>query len=251
MFKLSISRELCLVTFFILAVSAPFNISVAEPTVSVRPYLLAGDIRGDVTTTGVESDFSQGFGNGFEKGNGAVGLDVDIHGDSVGSLSQLWFTTLGDTGTTANLPNLDAAEQTLTTTFFTQALGVSVYREGRNFVDLTLGGRLSSVENELTVRSQGKEVQFKDDRIWIDPTVGINTALYASESILFRFGGDVGGFGVGSDLTWQSWASIGVKISKRAGIAAGYRVMYHEYEDGDFRYDISMKGPTLGFDFGF
>jgi hypothetical protein len=231
--------------------STHMNSISAEPTVSVRPYLLAGDIRGDVTTNGVESDFSQGFGNGFEKGNGAVGLDVDVHGDSVGSLSQLWFTTLGDTGTTANLPDLDAAEQTLTATFFTQALGVSVYREGRNFVDLTVGGRLSSVENELTVRSQGREVEIKDDRIWIDPTVGLNSAIYASESVLFRLGGDIGGFGVGSDLTWQSWASLGVKISKRAGIALGYRVMYHNYEDGDFLYDVSMKGPTLGFDFGF
>lgn len=240
-----------LVTFTMILVCTRFESATAEPTVSIRPYVLAGDIRGDVTTNGVDSDFSQGFGNGFEKGNGAVGLDVDVHGESVGSLSQLWFTTLGDTGTTANLPNVDAAEQALTTTFFTQALGISVYREGRNFVDLTLGGRLSSVENTLTVRTEGKEIEIQDDRIWIDPTVGLNSAVYASESVLFRMGGDIGGFGVGSELTWQSWASIGVKISKRAGINAGYRIIYHEYEDGDFRYDVSMKGPTLGLDFGF
>ena len=244
--------------FLILATSATCLIMThgasdarAEPTVSVRPYVLVGEARGDVTTQGIESDFSQGFGNGLEKGNGAVGLDVDIHGDSVGSVSQIWFTTLGDTGTTANLPNLDAAEQAISATFFTQALGISVYREDRNFIDLTLGGRLASVENTLTVRTEGMEKEFNDDRVLVDPIVGLNSALYASESILFRLGGDIGGFTVGSELTWQGWASIGVRISKRAGINLGYRAMYHQIDDKDFTYDVLMQGPTAGFDFGF
>lgn len=222
-----------------------------EPTVSVRPFLMVGEIRGDVTTQGVTSDFSQGFGNGFEKANGAVGLDVDVHGDSFGSLSQLWFTSLGDTGTTPDLPAIDAAEQTLDATFFTQTVGVSVYRSGRNFIDLTAGGRLASVGNTLTVRTGGLEVERDDDRIWVDPVVGFNSALYAAESVVFRLGGDVGGFTAASNLTWQGWASVGVRVGKKAGLHAGYRAIAHDYEDGDFTYDAVMRGPTLGLDFGF
>lgn len=222
-----------------------------DPTVSVRPFVMAGEIRGDVTTEGVSGDFSQGFGNGLEKGNGAVGVDVDVHGDSIGSLSQLWFTSLGDTGASPDLPALDAAEQTLDATFFTQTIGISVYREGRNFIDITAGGRLASVGNTLTVRTGGDEIERSDERVWVDPVIGLNSALYAAESVVFRLGGDVGGFTAASDLTWQGWASVGVKLGKRAGIQAGYRAIAHDYEDGDFRYDVVMRGPTLGMDFGF
>ena len=49
---------------------------------------------------------------------------------------------------------------------------------------------------------------------WIDPFVGVHFMAPLAERWWFGARGDVGGFGVGSDLAWQAYADIGFNASK-------------------------------------
>jgi len=90
---------------------------------------------------------------------------------------------------------------------------------------------------------------------WIDPIVGSRMWLPLSESFTFIGRADIGGFGVGSDLTWQLGAYFQWQSSGSVSIIAGYRYLVMDYEDGKgakrFAYDMTLQGPVLGLSWGF
>ncbi|MGD8962308.1 MAG: hypothetical protein PVH43_07320, partial [Desulfobacterales bacterium] len=67
--------------------------------------------------------------------------------------------------------------------------------------------------------------------------------------------GNVGGFGVGSDFTWETLGGIGYRFrlfskENNARAVGGYRAVYQDYTDGSgndkFEWDVTLHGPILG-----
>ncbi len=71
-----------------------------------------------------------------------------------------------------------------------------------------------------------------------------------SEKLSLGVRGDVGGFGVGSDLTWIVIPGIAYQLSPRFTLKAGYRIYNVDVEEGSgankFEFDIEQEGPILG-----
>lgn len=90
---------------------------------------------------------------------------------------------------------------------------------------------------------------------WVDPVVGMRVNLPFSRTIDFTMVADVGGFGIGSDITVQAWPTLGFRISDKVRAKLGYRAIYTQYETGSeleyFQYDVLTHGPTLGVQFRF
>jgi opacity protein-like surface antigen len=53
---------------------------------------------------------------------------------------------------------------------------------------------------------------------------------------------DYGGFGVGSDSSWQLQAGVDYRISDAFSARFGYRILKVDYDDNGFRYDIKNDG---------
>jgi opacity protein-like surface antigen len=90
---------------------------------------------------------------------------------------------------------------------------------------------------------------------WIDPVLGVTARFPVSERWSVALRGDVGGFGVGSDLTWQMMATVNWKVRDDLEVIAGYRHLDADYEDGSgsglFKYDMVTSGPGIGVSFKF
>jgi hypothetical protein len=89
---------------------------------------------------------------------------------------------------------------------------------------------------------------------WVDPIVGLDYRRSLSQKWVFYGRGDIGGFGVGSDLTWQLGAYFGYQPSKNWNLFGGYRHLSFDYKDDNanqFFYDIDISGPLLGVGFKF
>lgn len=86
---------------------------------------------------------------------------------------------------------------------------------------------------------------------WWDPYVGLRVRYNVTSAIYLQARGDIGGFGVGSDLMWQLEGVVGVQLSHSIFAEAGYRALSFDYDDGTFVYDTITKGAqiTLGFEF--
>lgn len=76
-----------------------------------------------------------------------------------------------------------------------------------------------------------------------------------SKRITLGVRGDVGGFGVGSDLTWSLVGSIQYHVSRQVSVGGGYRALDIDYTQGSganrSALDVLMHGPLLGAVFRF
>jgi len=121
--------------------------------------------------------------------------------------------------------------------------------------ELTYGFRWNVLKNSfLSVNRSG--VQSSQRQQWIDPVVGLS--LHTSESdarLHASVYGEVGGFGLGSTFAWQIFPRIGVRLTRRFSLDAGYRWMDTDYDTGEgdqrFVWDMMMEGPVIGFVFRF
>jgi hypothetical protein len=123
-----------------------------------------------------------------------------------------------------------------------------------------IAGRLVSLNAELDIVRNlvggGTTAESRGiTQTWVDPVIVVRMKLPDSEKWLLQLRGDIGGFGIGSDLTWQVQAYGGYRFSHLLQVSAGYRILDIDYEAGAeqerFMYDVNTFGPVarLGFNF--
>ncbi len=90
-------------------------------------------------------------------------------------------------------------------------------------------------------------------RTWVDPIIITRFTHEIDNKWLFTVRGDLGGFGIGSDFTWQAQGYVGYRFSKLFQTSVGYRIISTDYENGSgtesFRYDVNNFGPNIRFGF--
>jgi hypothetical protein len=114
-------------------------------------------------------------------------------------------------------------------------------------LDLFAGARVNWIEASLGIGRFGRSA----DKSWVDPLLGARFQADLGQDFFFRALGDIGGFGVSSDITWQGLAGFGYRVMDHGAILAGYRAIGTDYSDGGFRYDVVSHGPVLGFEYRF
>jgi hypothetical protein len=86
-------------------------------------------------------------------------------------------------------------------------------------------------------------------RTRFDPILLVRMHMPNSGKWLLQFRGDIGGFCVGSDLTWQIQAYGGYRFSELFQATAGCRVIAIGYESGSeqdrFLFDITTSDPVV------
>ena len=92
---------------------------------------------------------------------------------------------------------------------------------------------------------------FGGSKTWVDPIVGARFQTAIAGPVFARLGGDIGGFGVSSDFTWQVYGVLGVNVARNFSIGFGYRALGTDYSSGGFKYDVTSYGPTIGSEFRF
>jgi len=115
-----------------------------------------------------------------------------------------------------------------------------------------------SADLEATIRVPGEDDvtrRASAGASWVDPLVGLQYNVPIGESWRFNLRGDIGGFGIGSDFTYQMLANFRWQASERFGVVFGYRVIGFDYEEGhdaDYeRYDLVQQGPLVGMTISF
>jgi len=95
----------------------------------------------------------------------------------------------------------------------------------------------------------------KRGRDWVDPFVGFAVNGPLGDSWRVRFRSDIGGFDVGTELSWNSELLFAWDATDRFSLVLGYRHLTAKdtwkgrIEDVDI--DIALSGPEVGFAFHF
>lgn len=112
----------------------------------------------------------------------------------------------------------------------------------------TVGFRYQNLSADLGISPAFLPVTYNDGGTvqWIDPTVGLYAHYDFNDRWFVTALGDVGGFGVGSNFTWQAFGAVGYNWSKTISTSIGYRAIYEDYESGGFVYDTTQQGAFVG-----
>ena len=250
-----------------LALSAASLPAQAQPTAAVAGpgwtfdatlYLwgaaMDGSVRaGELPETSVDASFSDtlkhldaGFMGAFEARNGRWGFLFDAI-----------YMKLEDSGTaTRSGPGRATvnAELEVTQTAYAAALA---YRIGspRQPLDVIGGVRYMKLAAEADIDAslfgQAGTTTRRASESWWDPYIGLRTQLPLAERWSVVAYADVGGFGVGSDFTWQALLGVNYEFSKTIVGKAGYRMLGVDYDKNGFAYDMFYSGLYLGAGFRF
>ncbi len=120
-------------------------------------------------------------------------------------------------------------------------------RPGPVDVDLIGGFRLWQISSNL-VLSDGVDLTTGLGEMWFDPIFGTRAIAEFRNGFVLQTRGDIGGFGVGSEFTWQLLGVVGYRISSSTTLAGGDRYLKVDFEDDDddFLFDVAMKGFIVG-----
>jgi hypothetical protein len=124
------------------------------------------------------------------------------------------------------------------------------------WLELGLGGRLVSLSTGIDATGVLNEVlSGSASKTWYDPVIVMRTQGAIKGKWLLQFRGDVGGFGVGSDFSWQIQANAGYRFSELFQTTIGYRYIGIDYDKGEgaerFLYNIDTYGWVVRFGFNF
>ena len=233
--------------FVVVVVVAGFPASAtAQPAddewnVLVAPYLMGAAMSGTTTVRGVDVDVDLSASDVFSNLQfGAMGIVVARKGNW-GFGSDLIWTALG---TTVRDTNVD---------FNQGAFAFYGLRRLGPAADVTFGLRVNTLQGELTFKGPG--VTTNQDKTWVDPIAGVTLRTPADHRAQLRLYTEVGGFGAGSDFTWQVFPTFSLRLTEMASLEFGYRWLDVDYATGEgneeFRYDVLTQGPVLGFGFRF
>ena len=100
-----------------------------------------------------------------------------------------------------------------------------------------LGQNVSFTTNSLS---------FSGSQNWVDPLVGGRITGILSPKVEVTIGGDVGGWGVGSQLDYQVFGTLGYRIKPALALQAGYRYLDLRYTNGSRIFAPAMSGPFFG-----
>jgi hypothetical protein len=228
---------------------------------AATPQAMANDWSGQVTLygwgAGVSGDFTPFTGAptlSFDKSLSEVLEDSDGAFFATGLARRGDLVVFGDFTYSASsregrVPPGVPASGEVTIRSLTLAVGKRFDAGGGTTVDVLGGLRGWSLDGQVAVPLAG--ISLAPGEEFVDPIVAVrvNTPL-ADRWTLLGYA-DVGGFGVGSDVTWQVAVTANYQASERFFLSIGWRHLYLDYSDNGTIFKGAMSGPLLGATFTF
>jgi opacity protein-like surface antigen len=214
---------------------------------AVTPYLWMSGFKADINTPqGEDINVDESFTNILGDLKFAMmGAFEAKHGRFV-SVQDLMYLSLGASadGHIGPVPiDADVDEKLLTTTHL---FGYRVVDDGPMFVDLFAGGRITTVKVDVDISGPIQTIHRDSKKTQFGPVIASRVRFPLSEKWGVAIYGDLGGFGVGADLSWQLLGTVQYDLSDRWRLLAGWRHFNAKQSKNNFDVDIKLDGPILG-----
>lgn len=123
-------------------------------------------------------------------------------------------------------------------------------------LDVLAGARFWHISNDVMVTAShvsagSRTASHRESFGWVDPMVGMRAFAPLTEKLSLQAQADIGGFGVGSDLTWSVLATANYVVTDHFSVSAGYKGLKVDYDRNGHVYDTTLSGPVLGVTYRF
>jgi opacity protein-like surface antigen len=228
----------------------------------ITPYVFGAGLRGTTGVGPVTADVDSSFGDilkhfdsGFmaaaeaRKGPWAFAFD-GVYFRLKDQATRSWQ---GPGGIGSATGELDA---TVTQLVYQLAVAYRLEDDSTKF-DVIGAGRYTRLDTDLDLVTTtgpplpGGTRSASGSADWWDPVVGARVLIPFAEHWTFMAYGDVGGFGVGSKITYQAIAGANWEFAKSLTAKFGYRYMYQKYDKNNFLWDMAAHGFYAGLGIAF
>jgi hypothetical protein len=233
----------------------------------VAPYFFMAQLSGDVTVKGRTAEVDMSFVDIVKMMNFAFMLHNEVWWKKqLGLIVDFMYLNVGNGIPIQDQPLVDDIDLNAKLVFVDSALGFKIgevllaNRENYSSRDhvpamtfqLMVGGRYAYLNEKLSF-DPGPTVS--DTREWGEIFLGMRIKTRVSKNWHIIVKGDVGGFKMGSDLTWNALVLADYRFAKVASFIFGYRGFGVNYSSGvgidETGLDVVMNGPQIGFGFHF
>jgi len=115
-------------------------------------------------------------------------------------------------------------------------------------VEVLFGARTLTLDMKVDI---GTIIGGSNKESWTDPIIGIRYIRPISDRWRLLLRGEVGGFGVSTDLTTDASVGFDFSTTKNTSLYLGYRYMKYEFDKDDVLTDLTAQGYLFGFQFRF
>jgi hypothetical protein len=213
---------------------------------AVSPYLWLPGVHGNLgDPNGGEIPFSASAGDLLSHFRiGLMGVVEPRYKRIVMPLDIFWIR-LGDDRALPNSPNQGVVNLHMTEFFLTQKVGYRVIDSERFKIDALAGFRFWHFGERASFTTNS--LNFTGSQNWVDPLVGGRITGILTPKVELTIGGDVGGWGAGSQIDYQVFGLLGYRIKPALALQAGYRYMYFDYRRSSGAYlDNTTSGVVFG-----
>ena len=216
---------------------------------SVSPYFWMSSLKGDmgiveqVEPVGVDMTFFDildamkfSLMGGFEARNGRF----------VGTTDMVYLKM----GASDNIDIREAhfldVELVSTTLIATGTAGYRAVSRDALAFDMFGGARYYRMKTELDLAGPQNSFSGSKTEDWVDPIAGARLQAPIGADWSVRVYADIGGFGIGSHLSWQLRGDVQYDLGRHWSLTAGWRHLDIDYDDDGFVFDAVMDGPIVG-----
>jgi hypothetical protein len=217
---------------------------------SVSPYLWFPGVHGTIGALGRNASFKASPSDLLSHFRFGIMGAVEARRNRVlVNMDMMWIRLADDKA--LPFPRLLATTANLKATEFllTPKIGFRLINEEKIKVDFLTGFRYWHFGENLQFSPSRLGLNFSKSQNWVDPLVGGRITAALAPKVGFTMGGDVGGWGTGSQLEYQAFGLLGYKVKPAMTLQAGYRYLYVDYEKGG-PAGAFVKVATSGVVFG-
>ena len=207
-------------------------------------------LKGDAGVRGRVSPVDASFGDIVPVIDMAASFSFEARKGRWGILTSGIYMNLSDVASPPG-PLVDDVHLGLKQLMLDGAVSYAVVDNERGSLELLAGARYNYMYGDLAITGTNLTFAGDDSKSWVDPYVGLLERAKLTDSITLVGKEDIGGFDVGSSLTWQLYGGLEYQFCTSCHLGVGYRYLSVDYSSGGFTYDMDTSGPQieLGFDF--
>lgn len=241
-------------------------------TMQITPYLWGAGLKGDVSpferapTLSVEKSFSDvlsdlhlgGFVNIWGRRDRFIFSGDLMYVDTRDNHANGPLPAFQIPGLGVPIPPGASVDAKVDTKQFMATLqgGYRVVETPQFTLDTLAGARFWSISNDVSVTASHPAIGTRsashgESFDWVDPVIGVRAFRIFTDRLSLQAQADVGGFGVGSDLTWSALATLNYTFTDHLSASAGYKVLSVDYDRSGHIYDTRLSGPVLGMTYRF
>ena len=126
-------------------------------------------------------------------------------------------------------------------------------------IDVYVGTRIWALNTEATIMVNDTVTKGTDgltevvqkqymtgfDNTWVDPVIGVNSEFRLGKQWFAYAKGDIGGFSVNSQMTWQLTAGAAYLISPNWPVSLGFKYVGVNYDKNAINWTVNDYGPAL------